>query len=79
MFRSSSRPSGIVVSDADCCAVGTGRLASSPLVRLVEGKERWEATDVLPQNWGGTELNRTVTCMMLKAMANDRRTSSPLP
>ncbi|GFU00219.1 hypothetical protein TNCV_801901 [Trichonephila clavipes] len=24
-----------------------------------------------------TELNRTVTCMMLKA--NDRRTSSPLP
>ncbi|GFX00842.1 hypothetical protein TNCV_4578091 [Trichonephila clavipes] len=25
------------------------------------------------------ELNRTVTCMMLKAKANDRRTSSPLP
>ncbi|GFT92889.1 uncharacterized protein TNCV_740491 [Trichonephila clavipes] len=34
---------------------------------------------VLPQNWGGTELNRTVTCMVLKATANDRRTSSPLP
>ncbi|GFW04361.1 hypothetical protein TNCV_877331 [Trichonephila clavipes] len=33
----------------------------------------------LSQNWGGTELNRTVTCMMLKATANDRRTSSPLP
>ncbi|GFW66047.1 uncharacterized protein TNCV_588731 [Trichonephila clavipes] len=26
-----------------------------------------------------TELNRTVTCMGLKAKANDRRTSSPLP
>ncbi|GFS63900.1 hypothetical protein TNCV_1129021 [Trichonephila clavipes] len=27
----------------------------------------------LSQNWGGTEPNRTVTCMMLKVMANDRR------
>ncbi|GFT60327.1 hypothetical protein TNCV_4971181 [Trichonephila clavipes] len=26
-----------------------------------------------------TELNRIVTCMVLKAKANDRRTSSPLP
>ncbi|GFV59697.1 hypothetical protein TNCV_1907681 [Trichonephila clavipes] len=26
-----------------------------------------------------TKLNRTVTCMVLKAMANDRRTSSSLP
>ncbi|GFW65464.1 uncharacterized protein TNCV_4410721 [Trichonephila clavipes] len=26
-----------------------------------------------------TELNRTVTCMVLKAKANDSRTSSPLP
>ncbi|GFY00531.1 hypothetical protein TNCV_2139281 [Trichonephila clavipes] len=26
-----------------------------------------------------TELNRTVTCMMLKAKANDRRTSRQLP
>ncbi|GFW88788.1 hypothetical protein TNCV_4972811 [Trichonephila clavipes] len=26
-----------------------------------------------------TELNRTVTCMVLKAKANGRRTSSPLP
>ncbi|GFU16475.1 hypothetical protein TNCV_836471 [Trichonephila clavipes] len=25
------------------------------------------------------ELNRTVTCMLLKAKANDRRKSSPLP
>ncbi|GFW08262.1 uncharacterized protein TNCV_1655771 [Trichonephila clavipes] len=28
---------------------------------------------VLPQNWGGNEPNRTVTCMVLKAKANDRR------
>ncbi|GFT70454.1 hypothetical protein TNCV_2658771 [Trichonephila clavipes] len=34
---------------------------------------------VLPQNWGGTELNHTVICMVLKATANDRRTSCPLP
>ncbi|GFX19850.1 uncharacterized protein TNCV_1434111 [Trichonephila clavipes] len=44
---------------------------------LVEGEEKWEASDypqsVLPLNWGGTELNRTVTCMVLKATANDRR------
>ncbi|GFT29035.1 hypothetical protein TNCV_3586851 [Trichonephila clavipes] len=31
------------------------------------------------QNWGETELNRTVTFMVLKTMANYRRTSSPLP
>ncbi|GFU26148.1 uncharacterized protein TNCV_5105931 [Trichonephila clavipes] len=48
-----------------------------PLVRLVEGKERWEAPDypqdVIPLNWGETKLNRSVTCMVLKAAANDRR------
>ncbi|GFV76990.1 uncharacterized protein TNCV_690601 [Trichonephila clavipes] len=27
----------------------------------------------LPQNWGGNEPNRVVTCMVLKAMANNRR------
>ncbi|GFV30349.1 uncharacterized protein TNCV_98241 [Trichonephila clavipes] len=58
------------------------RRAASPLVRLVEGDERWEALTlpqgVLPQNFGGTELNRTVTCMVIKAKANDRRTSRPL-
>ncbi|GFW70222.1 hypothetical protein TNCV_3337401 [Trichonephila clavipes] len=32
---------------------------------------------VLPQNWDETEPNRTDTCMVLKATANDRRTSSP--
>ncbi|GFV46904.1 DUF4817 domain-containing protein [Trichonephila clavipes] len=45
--------------------------AASPLVRLGQGKERWEAPDhtqgVLPQNWGGIEQNRSVTCMLLKA------------
>ncbi|GFW28335.1 uncharacterized protein TNCV_4640021 [Trichonephila clavipes] len=53
------------------------RRAASPLVRLVEGEERWEAPDhlqgVLPLNWDETELNRCVTCMVLKATANDRR------
>ncbi|GFV43643.1 uncharacterized protein TNCV_2679441 [Trichonephila clavipes] len=52
------------------------RRAASPLVRLVEGEERWEAPDT-PQgvllNWGETELNRSVTCMVLKVTANDRR------
>ncbi|GFW44008.1 uncharacterized protein TNCV_997731 [Trichonephila clavipes] len=57
---------------------------ASPLMRLVTGDERWEAPDpppgfVLPQNWGGTELNRSVTCMVPKATANDWRTSSALP
>ncbi|GFW12437.1 cullin-4A [Trichonephila clavipes] len=46
---------------------------ASPLVRLAEGKERWEAQDALPQNWDGKEPNCTVTCMVLKAKANDRR------
>ncbi|GFS77203.1 uncharacterized protein TNCV_3757991 [Trichonephila clavipes] len=35
------------------------RRATSPLVRLVEGGERWEASghpqSVLPLNWGGIE------------------------
>ncbi|GFV73926.1 uncharacterized protein TNCV_2641901 [Trichonephila clavipes] len=53
---------------------------SSPLVRLVEGKERWEVPGH-PQgffrlNWGGTEKNRTVACIVLKAKFNDRRKSS---
>ncbi|GFW40168.1 uncharacterized protein TNCV_5118511 [Trichonephila clavipes] len=53
------------------------RRAASPLVRLVEGEERWEDPNhpqgVLPKNWSGTEQTRTVTCMVLKAKANDRR------
>ncbi|GFU73589.1 uncharacterized protein TNCV_3360291 [Trichonephila clavipes] len=51
-------------------------ISTNPLVRLVEGEERWEVPDhpqsVLPQNWGETELNHSVTCMVLKATANDR-------
>ncbi|GFV64615.1 uncharacterized protein TNCV_3181111 [Trichonephila clavipes] len=58
------------------------RQAACPLVGLVEGEERWEAPghpqDFLPLNWGGTEQNRTVTCMVLKAKDNDRcKNSSP--
>ncbi|GFW15290.1 uncharacterized protein TNCV_3739941 [Trichonephila clavipes] len=52
------------------------RRTTSPLMRLVKGEERWEAPDspqsVLPQNWDETELNRSVTCMVLKATADDR-------
>ncbi|GFW68000.1 uncharacterized protein TNCV_1617611 [Trichonephila clavipes] len=37
------------------------RRAARPLVWLLEGGERWEASDhpqsVLPLNWGGTEPN----------------------
>ncbi|GFU32973.1 uncharacterized protein TNCV_4155591 [Trichonephila clavipes] len=57
--------------------------AVSPLVRLVEWEERWETLDhppgFLPQNWGRTDPNHTVTCVVLKATANDRRTTIPLP
>ncbi|GFX72441.1 hypothetical protein TNCV_3601201 [Trichonephila clavipes] len=46
------------------------RRAASPLGNLVEGDEKWEATDqgpfLLPQNWDGIESNRTDTCMVLK-------------
>ncbi|GFT86482.1 cullin-4A [Trichonephila clavipes] len=53
------------------------RRPASPLVRLMEGEERWEAPDhhqsFLPQNWGETKLNHSVTSMVLKAMANNRR------
>ncbi|GFV82786.1 uncharacterized protein TNCV_4147541 [Trichonephila clavipes] len=59
-----------------------GTLNSRRVVWLVEGEERWEVSDhpqsVLPLNWGGTEPNRTVTCMVLKATAKDER-HSPLP
>ncbi|GFU65462.1 uncharacterized protein TNCV_633851 [Trichonephila clavipes] len=62
--------------------------ATSPLVRLVKGEKRWGALDhfqgVLPQNWVGTEKNRTVTCIIphltchLKSTDNDRRKSLAL-
>ncbi|GFV70886.1 hypothetical protein TNCV_3040811 [Trichonephila clavipes] len=55
--------------------------AASPLVRLVKGEERWKALvlpqDVLPQNWDEIELNRTVTCTVLKAKANDKHKMQP--
>ncbi|GFY33872.1 uncharacterized protein TNCV_4595801 [Trichonephila clavipes] len=51
------------------------RPTASPLKRLMEGEERWEAPEhpqgVLPQNWGGIEPNRTVTCIVLKATVKD--------
>ncbi|GFX07258.1 uncharacterized protein TNCV_2972351 [Trichonephila clavipes] len=52
------------------------RRATQPLMKLVEGEERWKASNhlqgVLPQNRGGTEQNRTVICMALKAKANGK-------
>ncbi|GFU50328.1 uncharacterized protein TNCV_301611 [Trichonephila clavipes] len=47
-----------------------GLRTASPLVRLVEGEDRWEDPDhpqgALPKNWGETEINRSVICMVLK-------------
>ncbi|GFW62282.1 uncharacterized protein TNCV_912941 [Trichonephila clavipes] len=58
------------------------RRAASNLKWLVEGEERWEAPyhtkGVLPQNWDGTEQNCTITCIVLRAKANDRRTNLAL-
>ncbi|GFT39410.1 uncharacterized protein TNCV_2423081 [Trichonephila clavipes] len=58
------------------------RRAVSPLVWLEEGGKKWEAPGhlqgFLTLNLGGTEQNRTVTCMVLKAKTNNRRKySSP--
>ncbi|GFU67590.1 hypothetical protein TNCV_1643391 [Trichonephila clavipes] len=66
-------PSVIVVSElcgfiAFIAFVAGGTLNShrvaSPLVKLVEGEEKWKVPDhlqsVLPQNWGGTEQNCTL-------------------
>ncbi|GFV23719.1 cullin-4A [Trichonephila clavipes] len=50
---------------------------ASPLVSLVEGEEMWEdpghTQGILRRNWGEPELNRSVTCMVLNATANDKR------
>ncbi|GFY00436.1 hypothetical protein TNCV_1664751 [Trichonephila clavipes] len=46
--------------------------AASPLLRLVEGEDKWEASDhprnVIHPNWGGIEQNRTenVRCLKLR-------------
>ncbi|GFW27286.1 hypothetical protein TNCV_2831861 [Trichonephila clavipes] len=43
----------------------------------MEREKRWETPNyiqgVLPLNWGEIELNRSVTCRVLKATANDMR------
>ncbi|GFX35146.1 uncharacterized protein TNCV_2330861 [Trichonephila clavipes] len=57
-----SRPGGTLNSRGSTC----------PLVRLVKGEEREVPQGVLPQNRGETQLNSSVTCVVLKAMANDR-------
>ncbi|GFV93912.1 hypothetical protein TNCV_1811671 [Trichonephila clavipes] len=71
------RPMGRRLSIAGIAPSRHSRRAARLLVRLVEGEDRWEATDhpqdVLPRNWGGNEQNLNVTCMVLKAKANDRR------
>ncbi|GFX56719.1 hypothetical protein TNCV_494671 [Trichonephila clavipes] len=68
-----SRPSGIVASNTDRGAAGPGRRASNLLVRLVEEEEMWEVPDlpqgVLSHNWGESQRNRTVACIVLKAKA----------
>ncbi|GFX45660.1 hypothetical protein TNCV_1422441 [Trichonephila clavipes] len=71
-------------SPTDFCAFGLlNDRATSLLVRLVEGEERWEASyhpqGVLPHNWGGMLPNPTITCFVLKAKTNDKRKTSPLP
>ncbi|GFT53308.1 hypothetical protein TNCV_4233981 [Trichonephila clavipes] len=62
---------------------GAPKRNTSLHMRFVEVEERWDALDplqgILPQNWGGTEPRRTITCMVLKAKANASCTSSTLP
>ncbi|GFY04231.1 hypothetical protein TNCV_1200091 [Trichonephila clavipes] len=71
------RPSSRVVGDADSCALGPG--LESRRKHGCGWKGRREAggpghpQSVLPQNWGGSEPDRTATCIVLKAKANDRR------
>ncbi|GFX53810.1 hypothetical protein TNCV_1597561 [Trichonephila clavipes] len=54
-----------------------GCRAASHLMMLEEGEEGWEAPDhpqgVPSENWGGTEQNRTSTCIVLIAKAHDKR------
>ncbi|GFV94338.1 hypothetical protein TNCV_2267921 [Trichonephila clavipes] len=50
--------------------------ATSSLVKVEEGEERWDAPDHpqgYPSKLSGNESNRTVTCMVLKATANEWR------
>ncbi|GFX11097.1 uncharacterized protein TNCV_4503121 [Trichonephila clavipes] len=63
-----------IVPSWHVCTLNSRRV-ESPFVMLVEREERWEAPDqpqgVIPLNWGETELNRSVTCMVLITTAND--------
>ncbi|GFU24258.1 uncharacterized protein TNCV_3395821 [Trichonephila clavipes] len=76
----------ILKEDMDVCkyivpsqhgATLNSRRATSPLVRLMERKDRWEAPDhhqeAYPENWGENELNRSFTFRVLKATDNVRR------
>ncbi|GFX25272.1 uncharacterized protein TNCV_1274321 [Trichonephila clavipes] len=58
------------VPSRNVCTLNSRR-ATSPQLWLVQSEERWDAPDhsqdVLPQNWGGIESNRTVICVVLKA------------
>ncbi|GFX43929.1 hypothetical protein TNCV_4112081 [Trichonephila clavipes] len=53
------------------------RSAASPLVRLMEGTP--DPQGVLLQNCGGTELNRTVPCMVKFGPRHVLRPSSEFP
>ncbi|GFW01976.1 hypothetical protein TNCV_1148561 [Trichonephila clavipes] len=70
-------PFGVVVNYAGCCVVGPGFESRKRL------EERWETPDHLlrcsPSELRGTGTNSTVVCIVLKATANDRRKTSPLP
>ncbi|GFY12382.1 hypothetical protein TNCV_284851 [Trichonephila clavipes] len=61
----------------ECRGLGNIPLTSSSMTKMW----RWRSVvspSIIP--FGNfTELNRTVTCMVLKGKANDRRTSSPSP
>ncbi|GFV68711.1 hypothetical protein TNCV_1902271 [Trichonephila clavipes] len=74
-FAVSYPPSGI-------CGMEWPVFSAATLGNLQTLEERWEAPnhfpDVIPQNWDETKPSRTVTCMMLKTTANERRTFSSL-
>ncbi|GFV48839.1 uncharacterized protein TNCV_4269161 [Trichonephila clavipes] len=54
----------------------------SSVLRLLEKEKRWEAPNhpqgVLSQNWSGIKKNRFITCMVLKAKANERHKNMAL-
>ncbi|GFX70961.1 hypothetical protein TNCV_1689441 [Trichonephila clavipes] len=54
------------------------RRAASRLEKLVGREASDHSQGVIPQNRPGTEPKHTVSCMVLKAAANDRLKTSPL-